>query len=145
MVKTMKLYMNFSVLVLLLVSCGGDGGSEAPYTPKTFSQEIKISSNAAEQVLTLDKLDAAIESISGTTDWFRAVKDDYWSGSPIVKISVLENLTLADRKCIVKITTTKQDVLVINVTQEAHAAETNTGVDDSHDNVSNQPAYAPLR
>ncbi len=152
MMKTLR-YMTALCALLLLAACGGGsdgGGGTDPTptptpTPKTYSQELTLTSDAREQVVTLSDFNASISSISGTTPWFQMTKEAYASGAPSVKMIVAENLTTTERKCNVTLTASTGDKLILNVTQAAHAEETRTGADDTHDNVTDQPAYAPLR
>ncbi|MCR4612472.1 MAG: hypothetical protein K5778_00560 [Bacteroidaceae bacterium] len=151
MMKTLR-YMTALCAVLMLAACGGgDGGGGSdpytpePYSPKTSSAELKVGYEGLTQTASIDVFTSDIIAITGVTDWFHLTKQTYTSGVPTVNIVVDENVTLSERKTNVTLTSKLGDRLIINVTQEAHPAETNTGGDSSHDNVSDQPAYAPGR
>lgn len=135
--------------VLMLAACGGgDGGGSSdpePYVPKTTSAELAFGYEASTQTTSIDVFTSDITAITGATEWLHLTKQPYTSGAPSVKIVVDENLTLSERKTNVTMTSKLGDRLILNVTQAAHPAEPNTGADDSHDNVSDQPAYAPQR
>lgn len=148
--KTLR-YMTVLCAVLMLAACGGGGGDSSepitpePYSPKTSSAELKVGYEGLTQTASIDVFTSDIIAITGVTDWFHLTKQTYTSGVPTVNIVVDENVTLSERKTNVTLTSKLGDRLIINVTQEAHPAETNTGGDSSHDNVSDQPAYAPGR
>jgi hypothetical protein len=141
MMKTLR-YMTALCAVLLLAACGG-GDGEAAYEPKTGSSELTVESAGLDKTENISIFSDEVANITGATTWCRVTKAS--QGPTYIRIVVDENLTLSERKANVTVTSKLGDRLLINITQKAHAAETNTGVDDSHDNVSNQPAYAPVR
>lgn len=146
----LKIYLVLCAAALL-AACGsdGEGGEEASTpgssTPKTYSKSVTISYEATTQVISLDGLSAKLTSVTGATDWLRIEEQSYSSGTPGVKVIVGENLTLSERKANLTATASTGDRIIVNVTQQAHPAESNTGSDDSHDNVTDQPANAPRR
>lgn len=132
-----------AVFVFTACRSGGSDGSEE-YVPRTFSQSIELSSDAAEQIMLLDGLTAK-PSISGATDWLRVEECDYTEGTPSIKIMVSENLSLSDRKANITAIVPTKDKYILNVTQTAHPEESNTAPNGQHDNVTDQPAYVPRR
>ena len=131
--------------VLMLTACGGgDGGSEEGGS-KTWSMELTLSSDAVDQTIELSQLSTTIQKIDGSTSWLVVTKETPGAGAPSVKLSATENLALSERKANITVTAANNDKVIINVTQKAHPAETNTGIDDPHGNISDQPAYAPVR
>lgn len=142
MMKTLR-YMTALCAVLLLAACGGGGDGEAAYEPKTGSSELTVESAGLDKTENITIFGDEVANISGSTTWCRVTKAS--QGTTYIRIVVDENLTLSERKANVTVTSKLGDRLLLNITQKAHPAEPNTDVDDSHDNVSDQPAYAPVR
>ena len=143
MMKTLR-YMTALCAVLMLTACGGDGGS-GEYVPQTWSMELTLSSDAVTQTIELSQFSTAIQKIDGITSWLVVTKETPGAGAPSIKVTATENLTLSERKANITVTAANGDKVIFNVTQKAHPAETNTGVEDPHGNISDQPAYAPVR
>lgn len=132
-----------SVVLLLLTACGSDGGDSAP-APQVLNQEATFPYTVSDKDIVLNGFNGTISSITGTTDWCK-VEQKASASTLTVVFHVDENVTLSERKCVIAVTTSSGDKLTLKVTQQAHPAETNTGVDDSHDNPTDQPAYSPRR
>ena len=145
--KTIKILASLCLATIVLAACGGDGGSDSGSsssdptnvepTGKTYSAELELQAQAAEQTVKLDKLSSAIATIQCSESWLTVEKEAYTSGAPQVKMRWTENTTDDVRKCNVTITTTTNDKLIISVTQKAKAVDTGEG----HDTKTDQPAY----
>ncbi len=141
--KTIKILASLCVATIVLAACGGgDGGgsSSDPInidpTGKTYTAELELPAEASAQTVNLDKLTSAISTIQCSESWLTVTQQAYTSGSPQVNLSWTENTTDNERKCIVTVTTSTSEKLIISVTQKAKAVDTG----ESHDTVTDQPA-----
>lgn len=126
--------------VILTVS--QSGLEEQAYEPQQFAQSLTMAATGGEQSLTLADLTTAISSIGTPTDtWMTVTKEAYTSGSPSVKVKTEANPQEQPRTASVIITATNGDQLTLSVTQAAKEAP-NYGIDDTHDTVTDQPAYS---
>lgn len=146
-------YILASMTVLLFTACGGsssdDGGGSTPAGPsspdaQTYQQNVTLSATDADKIVTLNKLTSAIQTYSGGADWLTVLKESYASGSPALRLKATNNVrdgeTTQARSCNVTIVSASGDKVILTVTQDG--AERKAGIDDSHDVVSDQPAYS---
>ena len=146
MMKTIKILATICAAAMLLTACGGgdsDGSSSSsdpinsdPTSGKTYTAELTLPAQASEQTVTLDKLSSAVSTLQCSESWLTVEKEVYISGTPKVKLRWTENTTDNPRKCVVTVTTTTGDQLIISVTQKVKNADT----DSSHDTKTDQPA-----
>ena len=154
----MKLYKIISCLLmcmLLLAACGGGddsgsssggsgstGGSDGPTTyPQTYSQSVTVSAKGGEQIVTLVDLSTAISSVGNTPDWLVISPQFYTSGAPTLKLEAQENTETSERNAVVSVLASSGDKVSLTVVQEA--GEDHTGIDNIHNEQTDQPAYAP--
>lgn len=145
--KTIKIIVMICAATMLLTACGGDGDSDSGSsssdptnvepTGKTYSAELVLQAQGAEQTVKLDKLSSAIATLQCSESWLTVEKEAYSTGAPQVKMRWTENTADNVRKCIVTVTTTTSDKLIISVTQKAKDVDTGKG----HDTKTDQPAY----
>jgi hypothetical protein len=146
-------YMLVSIAVLLFAACGGSSSDdEGGSTPagstspngQTYQQSVTLSATDADKTVTLNKLTSAIQTYSGGADWLTVLKENYISGSPALRLKATNNErdgeTTQARSCNVTIVSTSGNKVILTVTQDG--AERKAGIDDSHDVVSDQPAYS---
>lgn len=123
-------------------SGGGGGGGEQPSSyPQTYSQSVTIPATAGEQVVTLYDLSTAVSSVGSTPRWIVVSPQYYTSGTPTLKLEFEANTNTEKRECTVTVTASNSDKVLLQVTQAA--AEVKKGIDDVHDEQTDQPAYAP--
>ena len=90
-----------------------------------------------EQEVQLTDLTDEIISISGAGAWLTAVKSNNEKNS--VKLVAKTNEGDSERSCILTVTDKTGDKVLLTVTQSKF------DVDDSHDLVTDQPAYIPSK
>lgn len=112
---------------------------------QTFQQSVTLSAEKANNVLvTFNNLKSEIKDIKGGADWMTVIKRTYISGSPTVDLTATDNVkdgeTTESRSCNLTVTDKNGDKVILSVTQEG--AERRTGIEDSHDVPTEQPAYS---
>lgn len=142
-------YIIVCLMTIVVAACGGDGGGgTSPVNPvdpdgRTYNQSVTLSALDAGQTVTLNNLNTSIEGISGGATWLTVLKESYTSGSPRVRLTATDNTNgstaTTPRSCTVTITAASGDRVLLNVTQEGYTPK--TGIDDSHDIPTDQPAY----
>lgn len=97
--------------------------------------------------VSLDKLNDAIETANAMDHWLSVAVVPYTSGAPVVKLSATSNTSTAERRTKVLITTYSQKRLELTVIQKGQttAPSDHDPIEDAHDVVTDQPAYAPIR
>lgn len=152
--KNKVLYIMTSLTILLFAACGGGGddnnGSSStpvgPSTPegKTYQQSVMLPAIGVDKEVSLNDLKTAIQKMEGDATWLSVSQQNYTSGSPAVRLIATDNVkdgeTTNTRSCNVTITAVNGDIVVLSVIQEG--AESKTGIDDSHDVTTDQPAYS---
>lgn len=116
---------------------------------QTFQQSVTLPSEKADTTVTLEKLTSAIKNdgLGYDSDWLTVIKQTYTSGSPSLRLTATDNVkddeSTDARKCMVTVTATNGDKMLLTVTQDG--AGRKTGIDDSHDMPTDQPAYSRQR
>lgn len=142
--KQKRLYIiTVCLFALSMMSCG-NGENQEEYEPKSFERELLFGGYAVDTVFTVNELASAIEKITEDADWLDVALSDAGSDSTKVvyelRIACTRNNTTSVRSTDVVIFCTNKDVLALKVNQGIM-----DGVDDYHDNVTDQPALAPIR
>lgn len=148
-----KMYSLLFVLVAMIALAACDDKKESSslnpveQEGKTYQQSVTLPAQDANKTVALNNLNAAIREMEGAADWLTVMKQSYTSGVPSVRLTAFDNTNgntaTAERTCLVTITATSGDRVLLTVTQEGYIPETNkTGIDDSHDVVTDQPAYS---
>lgn len=135
--KKIRVWATCLVAIMVLTSCGGGEGGTAEPSGNTYSAELELPARASEQIVTLDKLSSNISNIQSSDSWLTVEQQSYTSGAPKVKMRWTENTTMTARKCIITVTASTNDRLIINITQKGKVVDT----DGSHDTKTDQPAY----
>lgn len=149
----MKRILFIAFSLLMLASCGGGGGDDGGGTsptpnpnpnpnpiPQTYTQTVNIGADGGVESLTLSNLSSAVSSIGHTPDWIVISPEHYTSGAPKLKLEIEENNVTEVRSCEVTILAASDDKVILTVTQEAGIPK---NIDDTHDEESDLPAYAP--
>jgi len=128
------------VVAILTMACKCD-----PDPGQTFQQSVTLpAENASNVSVTLNNLNSAIKDIEYDAEWLTVIKQTYTSGSPSPRLTATDNVkngeTKSSRSCTVTVTANSGDKVLLGVTQEG--AERKTGIDDSHDMPTDQPAYS---
>lgn len=159
----MKRIMSYTLALLVMVAmaaCGGGsgddsggsgssggntggGGGGSTHTPQTYTQSVTLPAKGGEQVVTLSNLSSAVSSVSNTPTWLVISPQFYSSGAPTLKLEFQENEETTERSCTITASASSGDKVVLTITQQA--VETKTGIDDLHNEDTDQPAYAPSR
>ena len=154
--KQIRIYMTALLGILLMVSCGG-GGDDGPTptptptpnptpTPQTYSQTVTVGAKKDSQDVTLTNLKSSVSSIANNKpeSWILLSLQNYsGSGAPTIKIEYEDNPLTTERSCSTTITASSGDKVVLTIKQQG--ASTPTGIDDPHNDQTDQPAYAPRR
>lgn len=145
--KNIKLYILTCLTVFTLMACGGSDNSDEsvvdPPTPegRFYQQSVTLPSENADTTITLNNLSTSISSINGGADWLTALKQSYSSGAPSVRLKATDNESESERKCSLTITAQNGDQVVLAVIQQG-VGQLPTGIDDSHNVITDQPAYS---
>lgn len=140
--KYFKIIIIACVSILAFIACSGDEKREDVIVDgKTFQQSATLPASKADTTIILSDLKAAINSVKGGNEWLTVVKESYTSGSPKVRLTAKDNKEEKPRDCKVTITAESGDKVVLTVEQNG-AEPKKTGIDDSHDIPTNQPAYS---
>ena len=111
-----------------------------------FQQTVTLPSEKADTTVALDNLKSAIkdDGLEYDADWLTVIKQGYTSGSPSLRLIATDNVkddeSTNSRNCTVTVTAISGDKVLLSVTQEGE--ERKTGIDDSHDMPTDQPAYS---
>lgn len=137
--------LTMAVMVMMsLMACGDDDNSTTSTEGKKFKQEIVLPAENAFEKVTLTDLNSAIKEIDYNAEWLTVVVETYTSGSPVIGLTATDNLeggaSTYARSCTVTITAKGGNSVLLSVRQEG--VEISTGIDDSHDIPTDQPAYS---
>ena len=154
--KKICIYLLSLTTILLLAACGGgddDGGNSAGgggnagggssgggSAPQTYTQSVTVPATIGEQIVTLNSLSSAVSSVSSTPSWIVISPQYYSSGAPTLQLEYQENTATTTRDCTVNVSASSGDKLVLTITQQA--SEVKSGIDDIHNNSTDQPAYS---
>lgn len=136
--KNIKQYALACMALLMMSSCNKDNQEDEG---QAYKQEVTMPSEASEQMVTLYSLSSSIEMVKNTASWLVVEQQSYMSGAPQVVLSSTDNKDKKERKCTVTITATTGDKVVLAVTQLG-TGQLPTGIDDSHDIPTDQPAFS---
>lgn len=151
--KRLEIYLIAVMSLFFLAACGGggdDGGSTGgsgggtgggSYIPKTYSQTVTLPANSGELVITLSDLSSAVSSVSSSPTWLVISPQFYSSGAPTLKLVYQENTETQERKTSVTVLASSGDKVLLTITQQA--GEKKDGIDDLHNDKTDQPSYAP--
>ena len=149
--KIFSLMLAF-IAMMMLTACGGDDKKEpSPLNPvdpeptgQTYQQTEMLPAEKADMTVTLTNLKTAIKDIEYNADWLTVIKQPYTSGSPTLRLTATDNVkdgaSTDTRSCMVTVTAASGDKVQLSVTQQG--AERRTGIEDSHDTPTDQPAYS---
>ena len=136
--------------MMTLAACGPDDEKKEdsplnPVTPtgQTYQQSVTLDAHGSQQTVTLTNLKSKIDDVANSADWLTVLISTYSSGSPSLVVSAKENTDTKTRSCTVTVTAKSGDTVLLTVEQEA-AEEQKTGIDDSHDIPTDQPAYSRI-
>ena len=148
-------YMVALSSMFLLAACGGESSSSTGGTdgitdddrtpPKTYTQSVSLPATAGEQVVTLSDLNSAISSVSGASSWLVVSPQFYSSGAPTLKLEYQENVGTTARSCTVTASASSGEKVVLTITQQSENEDDGNGIDNIHNETTDQPAYAPRK
>lgn len=138
--KYPRLFIIAIISVMAFIACTDDE-KEDVVIGRTYQQSVTLDVQGTEQTITLNDLKSKIDDVKNSVDWLTVLIKPYTSGSPVVLVSAKEHTDTQHRSADVTITDTNGDKVVLAVTQEG-AEELKTGIDDSHDVPTDQPAYS---
>ncbi len=152
--KKICIYLLSLTAIFVLAACGGDdggsstgdggnsgGSSGGGNAPQTYTQSVTVPATSGEQVVTLSNLKSSISSVGNAPSWIVISPQYYSSGAPTLKLEYQENTLTTARDCSVTVLASSGDKVVLTITQQA--SETKSGIDDVHNDPSDQPAYSP--
>lgn len=121
-----------------------------PLTPTTISKTLQVDWKKGQQTYTLTDLKDRISNIGNTSAWLTVTLLTYSTGSPKVQLSYEEN-DGGERSVVVEITDTKGNKVLLTVKQQVKDSDPSpdpgsnddqdTGIEDTHNTVTNQPAF----
>ena len=128
-----------------ILACGNDSGdnNERPIDPitpegKTFRQAVTLPAVKADTIVVLTDLSTAISSVEGHDGWLKSEVIPYTTGSPSLRLTAADNEGDNPRSCVLTVTSASTDKVLLSVTQKNE--ELDTGIDDLHGVVTDQPA-----
>lgn len=140
--KIISMLLVVVAIVTMACKCDPD-----PDEGQTYQQTEMLPAEKADKTVTLTDLKSAIKDIEYDADWLTVIKQTYTSGSSSLRLTATDNVkdgsSTDARSCIVTVTAISGDKVLLTVTQEG--AERKTGIDDSHDVLTDQPAYSRQR
>ena len=112
--------------------------------PKTYAQSARLTAKGDALIVTLSNLNSSISSITNNANWLTAAPQYYTSGAPKIELNAMENTGKSERKTDVTVLASSGEKVVLTVTQEAAKEDdSNTGIDDMHNEKTDKPAYSP--
>ena len=151
--KTIKIYLMVLLGLFVLSACGGGGddaggsggssggGGNNGHVPQAYAQSVSIPATSGDQVITLSSLNSSVSSVSSSPSWLVISPQFYSSGAPTLKLVYQENTETQERKAVVTVSASSGDRVVLTITQQA--GERKDGIDDLHNDKTDQPSYAP--
>lgn len=137
--------------LVVITSCGGDNKDESdPFTDngKVYAQTMFLPAENANNVIVVFRdLKNEIKEMGGGAEWLMVIKQNYTSGSPAISLTATDNMkdgiSTDARNCTLTVKAVNGDQVVLTVIQEGHQYEApKTGIDDSHNTPTDQPAYS---
>ena len=139
-------------MLCCFAACGGndeeeDNGGGSGSNPKTSSMSATIDAEGSPTQVTVNPLDCPITSTAVQDDWLTVEVMTYTSGAPVVVFTATSHPNTSERNTKVIIVGTSQDKVSITVTQKGASSTPSDGgtIEDTHNTVTDQPAYAPQR
>ena len=150
-IKRMMAYLCGMVMLSCLTACGGgdDGnnGGQSGGGGSTSSMSATMTADGSSIQVTVTPLDCPIQSAVAQDNWLGVKVVTYTSGSPVVKLTATSNPNTEERRTKVIIVGTSQDKVALTVIQKGKSSDPSGGntIEDTHETVTDQPAYAPDR
>ena len=143
--KNKVYYVIVSMAVLLLTACGGGSNDDDSIIDEQgYQQRVTLPATDADEIIIISSLTTEINKVTGGAKWLTVLIEDYTSGSPSLRLIATDNVsdgkTTQVRSCSLTISSLSGDKTILSVTQEG--IEMKTGIDDSHDIETDQPAYS---
>lgn len=154
--KKICIYLLSLTAIFVLAACGGGGGGSSTggggnsgassgggNAPQTYTQSVTVPATSGEQVVTLSNLKSSVSSVGNAPSWIVISPQYYTSGAPTLKLEYQENTATTSRDCKVTVLASSGDKVVLTITQQA--SEVKSGIDDIHNDPTDQPAFSPER
>lgn len=140
-------YLLSMAVLFCMTACSSGGGEGGNGGKESSSQTVTMAAEASSQLVTLTKMTAPIASAVASDSWLTVEIKPYTSGAPTVKLTVTANPNTTERRTKVIAVSTNEERVELTVTQKAKADSPSEGgtVAETHEEVTDQPAYAPLR
>ena len=148
-----KLFSLLLVIVAMITltscPCHEEVEEPSPVNPvnpegQTFQQSVTLAARDADETVVLRDLNTAIKDIENNSEWLTVAKQTYSTGSPSLRLTASDNIkegsSSVARNCAVTVTATSGNRVLLSVSQDG--ADSRTGIDDSHDIPTDQPAYS---
>lgn len=148
-IKKVLVFLCSMAILYCFAACGKDkdedtGGGSGP---KASSMSVTIDAEGSPTQVTVNPLDCPITSTAVQDNWLTVEVMTYTSGAPVVVFTATSNPNTSERNTKVIIVGTSQDKVSITVTQKGASSTPSDGgtIEDTHNTVTDQPAYAPQR
>lgn len=132
----------FCLALLTVIGCdkGLEGDKDAEYKSKAVTLDIVIDGYAADTTLTVPDFTSLIDTIQNNCLWLDLRILESQNNRCKLQLGCYKNGTANIRTAKITVLFKNKDILNLNVKQNVIDA-----FEDIHDNVSDQPALAPMR
>lgn len=136
-------YIVSAALLFTMISCSKSGSGEEG----TIKQNVTMDAEASSILVTIERLNEPIVSVRSGDNWLMASFIPYTSGGAMVKLEAKSNPDTKERKTMVYIQAESGMKVELTVVQSGKTPEPPEGttIEDSHNRVTDQPAYVPRR
>lgn len=139
--KLRYLYTIALVAILSAIGCESDNdGKEDEPNGKSFELSVEVDAYESDTVLTIKDFTSLISDIRSDAEWVSASITDSSSDDVKLKLTYSKNTTAQIRTAKIDVVSKNDFTLTLKVSQKVMES-----FDDLHDNVSDQPALAPIR
>ena len=136
-------YIMSIAIICSIVACSKGSNDEEG----TIKQNISMAAEASSILVNIDRMNEPIVHVRSGENWLTASAIPYTSGAAMVKLEAKSNPETNERQTIVYVQAESGKKAELKVVQKAKAPSSPEGttVEDSHDRVTDQPAYTPKR
>ena len=131
-------YIVSAALIITIASCSKSGSGEEG----TIKQNVTMEAEASSILVTIERLNEPIVSVRSGDNWLTASFIPYTSGAAMVKLEAKSN---PDTKVYIQAELGMKVELTVVQSGKTPEPPEGTTIEDSHNSVTDQPAYTPRR